>query len=353
MLTPALLLVLAAEGPRVGVVSAGDEKLANEAAATPNVPVSLTTLAAPAAQPAPDEPSTEPVVLARKAWVSADFAKCQQLLEDDGAIVAALNANARSLVSRTLAWRVACKLGARQPDGARRDAEWLAALQLPFPEDVGVMTPDVEALLAEVRRQVDSQPRSSLGVTSTMPGASVTFDGRPDACITPCTMNVAAGVHALKVSADGYSPQVKAVTVGATGATVELSLLPADPPLAARQWHQRRARGTAFDEGTSLALLSIALRSARLIVVGPSETPNVLRGALSIDGVVQARGEREDVQALVQDLLVRGKVYEPDVPLWKRWPFWVAVGVAAVATAVTTGVLVSRLPIITKVVIRP
>jgi len=83
-----------------------------------------------------------------------------------------------------------------------------------------------------------------------------------------------------------------------------------------------------------MQLLSIALRSARLLVVGPGETTGTLRGALAIDGVVQARAERDDVQALVRDLLVRGKVYEPSVPLWKRWPFWVAIGAAAIALGV-------------------
>jgi hypothetical protein len=103
----------------------------------------------------------------------------------------------------------------------------------------------------------------------------------------------------------------------------------------------------------SVKLLSVALRAARLIVVGPAELPGVTRGALAVDGVVQARGERDDVQELVRDLLVRGKVVEPSVPLWKRWPFWVAVGAAAIATGVTTGVLLANRPVTTRVVLNP
>lgn len=349
---PAILLILAAD-PSVTVVSPDDQPLAMKAAATPELPVALTVGRVPAAQPTPTTPPDDTLAQARKAWVSADFVRCLKLLEDDAAVTSALARGDRTTAARTLAWRVACKLSARQADGARRDGEWLAALQLPPPEDVGVMTPDVEALLTGLRRAIDGQLRVQVTVTSPVKDAVVALDGRPAACIVPCRMPLAAGVHVVQVSADGYTPMARPITVTGAEMTVEVTPPPADPSLAATQWHERRAAGDTFDSGRSMQLLTVALRSARLLVVGPAEAPGLVRGALAVDGVVQARGERDDVQALVADLLVRGKIVEPQTPLWKRWPFWVAVGAAAVATGVTAAVLVANRPVITRVELNP
>jgi hypothetical protein len=87
--------------------------------------------------------------------------------------------------------------------------------------------------------------------------------------------------------------------------------------------------------------------------LGQADQPGLARGALVVDGLIQARGERDDVQALVADLLVRGKVFEPSVPIWKRWPFWVAVGAAVIASGVTTAVVVANRPVITRVELKP
>jgi len=353
MLPALLLFVLGADGPAVVVVSATAPALATRAAQTPELPVVLVTGALPDAPQPAATPSTEVLGEARRAWVGADFARCLSLLEDDGRVTRALEQEQRHTAARALAWRVACKLGARQGDGARRDAEWLAALQLPLPEDVGVMTPEVEALLTSARRAVDAQPRTGLVVTSPVTNAVVAIDGRPGACTVPCRMALAPGTHVVHLSADGYSPRAQTVTVAAPELSVELPLSPADPSLAAAQWHRRRAAGEAFDAGRAMQLLSVSLRAARLLVVEPSDDAGGVRGALAVDGVVQARGERDDVQALVRDLLVRGKVFEPTVPLWKRWPFWVAIGAAAVASGVTAAVLIANRPVVTRVELNP
>ncbi len=353
MLTLLVFSILTADGPSITVVSDADDALAKRAAETPELPIVLTASPLPRAEPAPAPPTTETIGLARKAWVSADFPACLKLLEDDELVKRALAANDRSTAARTLAWRVACKLGARQTDAARRDGGWLATLQLPLPDDVGVMTPEVETLLNTVRREVDAEARVKVAISSTVKDAVIAIDGRPATCIAPCRMELARGLHVVQVSADGYTPTAVPLTAAGEDVSVSVSAPPADPSLAARQWQLRRASGEPFDGGRSMQLLSIALRSARLLVVGPGETTGTLRGALAIDGVVQARGERDDVQALVRDLLVRGKVYEPSVPLWKRWPFWVAIGAAAVATGVTTGVLLANRPIVTRVELNP
>lgn len=350
----ALLAVEPASGaPSVTVVAPGDEALASRAAATVDLPVVLTVGAPPPLTPASPAPVHEPLAQARTAWVSADFVRCLKLLDDDALVTNALAQGDRSTAARTLAWRVACKLGARQGEGARRDAEWLAALQLPPPEDVGTMTPDVEVLLTGLRRAVDAQQRTPLVIRSASKDAVVAIDGRPAACIVPCRMELPAGVHVVQVSADGYAPMARPVTVKGAQTEVDVALPPADPPLAATQWHERRAAGEPLDSGRSMLLLGGALRTSRLLVLGPADEAGLVRGALAVDGVVQARGERDDVQALVRDLLVRGRLMEPSIPLWKRWPFWLAVGAAAVATGVTTAVLFANRPVVTRVELKP
>ncbi|MBL8936532.1 MAG: PEGA domain-containing protein [Archangium sp.] len=353
MLTLLVVSMLSADGPLVTVVSDGDDALARRAAETPELPVVLTVGAPPRAAPEALPASSEAIGLARKAWVGADFPACLKLLDDDELVKRALSQNDRVTAARTLAWRVACKLGARQTEAARRDAGWLAALQLPLPDDVGAMTPEVETLLNTARREVDAEPRVKVAISSTVKDAVIAIDGRPATCIAPCRMELARGLHVVQVSADGYTPTAVPLTAAGDETNATVSAPPADPSLAARQWQLRRSSGEPFDGGRSMQLLTIALRSARLLVVGPGETAGMLRGALAIDGVVQARGERDDVQALVRDLLVRGKVFEPSVPLWRRWPFWVAIGAAAVATGVTTGVLLANRPVVTRVELNP
>jgi hypothetical protein len=50
---------------------------------------------------------------------------------------------------------------------------------------------------------------------------------------------------------------------------------------------------------------------------------------------------------------VRGRVVEEAPPLYKRWPFWVAVGAAALAAGVTAGVVVGTRETRTSVELKP
>jgi hypothetical protein len=272
------------------------------------------------------------------------------LLEGDAAVPQLLAAGERLLAARLLTWRAACHLGAQQPEPARLAAEALAAFQLTTPEDVGSTTPDVEALLARAAAQVGARPLEALSLTSTPEGAGVDLDGRPGACSTPCRLEVLAGGHVVRLSADGYRPTWRVVS-GAAALTLE----PADPALAATQWQRRAAAGEALDAEASVKLLSTALRAPRLLVLASEPaSPLALRGALAVDGVLQARAARDgDAEGLVRDLLVRGKVIEVAPPLYKRWPFWVAVGAAAVAAGVTTAVVVSTRRTVTRVELNP
>ncbi|MFT3712174.1 MAG: PEGA domain-containing protein [Archangium sp.] len=317
------------------------------------LPVELRLADTPTALEAPTQ-SAWPAKLAaaRKAYVGAQFAECLKQLEGDSAVPELLSTGERALAARLLAWRAACHTGANQPQPARVAAEALATFQLAVPEDVGSMTPDVEALLARAVTQVGATPLRKLRVESTPSGASVEVDGRPAACTTPCTVDVLAGTHVLKLSADGYSPSWQLV---ARDDTTAATLQAATPELAASQWRARVQRGDAVDSDASVKLLSNALRAPRLAVVtSDAAAPKTLRGALAVDGVLTTRAERlGDAEGLVRDLLVRGLIVEETPPFYKRWPFWVAVGVAAVAAGVTTAVLVSTRRTITSVELKP
>jgi hypothetical protein len=104
-----------------------------------------------------------------------------------------------------------------------------------------------------------------------------------------------------------------------------------------------------------MRLLSTSLRAPRLVVLAVDPAlPNRMRGALAIDGVLTVRAEREvDAEGLMRDLLVRGQVVEEAPPLYKRWPFWVAVGAAALAAGVTAGVVVGTRETRTSVELKP
>jgi hypothetical protein len=316
------------------------------------LPVELRLTDAPTALEAP-APSPWPTRLAaaRKAYVSASFAECLKQLEGDAAVPELLANAERVLAARVLAWRAACHTAANQPQPARVAAEALATFQLAVPEDVGSMTPDAEGLLARAITQVGATPLRKLRVESIPAGAAVEVDGRPAACTTPCTVDVLAGTHVVKLSADGYSPSWQLVAESAPAVTLQV----APPELAATQWRARVQRGDAVDSDASVKLLSNALRAPRLAVVtSDAATPRTLRGALAVDGVLTTRAERDgDAEGLVRDLLVRGQIVEEAPPLYKRWPFWVAVGAAAVAAGVTTAVVVGTRQTVTRVELNP
>ncbi len=299
-------------------------------------------------------PTTSPwntrLATARKAYVSARFADCLAALEGDGATTELLAAGERTLTARLLTWRTACHTGAKELEPARLAAEALAIFRLPIPDDIGSTTPDVEALLSRTVAELHSRPAKKLQVASTPAGATVDLDGRRAACTTPCTMELPEGAHVVTVSADGYTPLSRAVTADA-----DFTLVTAEPELAATQWAARRERGDAVDSDASLRLLSTSLRAPRLLVLATDPaSPRTQRGALLVDGVLAARAEREgDTEGLLKDLLVRGRVVEEAPPLYKRWPFWVAVGAAAVAAGVTTAVVVGNKQTITRVEFSP
>ena len=315
------------------------------------LPVELRVTDAPVAK---EEPSLTEwprrVAAARTAWVSANFTECLQQLDDDAAVPALLAAHERLLASRILIWRTACHHSARHVEAARAAAESLAVFGLSLPEDVASMTPEVETLLARANTEVGSRARQSIHVASTPSGASVEVDGRPSACNTPCTVETSGGRHVIRLASDGSTPAWRVVDVS----EVSFALDAASPELATAQWRRRLDRGDAIDSNGSVKLLSTSLRAPRLVVLSADPAaPGMLRGALAIDGELTTRAEREgDAAGLMRDLLVRGQVIEAPRPIYKSVPFWVTIGVAAIAAGVTTGVVLATQNPRTEVVLR-
>jgi hypothetical protein len=350
------LCVVAAPGaPAVTVVVAGPgASETKQTLSAASLPVELRLTDAPtSATPSTASDWPGKLAAARKEYVGARFPECLQFLEGDSAPAELLARGERLLAARLLTWRTACHLGARQPEPARTAAEALASFQLTLPEDVGSTTPDVEALLARAFTQVGARAVTRMTFSSVPEGASVELDGRPGACITPCGMELLSGGHVIRVSADGYTPSWRVVST--TESTAAFTLEGATPEQAAAQWSLRTARGEALDSEASVRLLSTSLRAPRLLVMSTDPAaPRMLRGALAVDGVLKARAEREgDAEGLVRDLLVRAQVIEEAPPLYRRWPFWVAVGAAAVAAGVTTAVVVGNRRTITRVELNP
>ena len=340
-----MVLAAAPGAPSVTVVVDGPRaEPARAALAATSLPVELRLVAPPVGE-APSVPSTEwttRLAAARSAWVSANFAACLAQLEGEGAEAELLARGERTLAARLLAWRAACHTGARHPEPARAAAEALAIFQAPLPDDVASMTPEVEALLAEAARDVAARKVEQRTLDSEPAGASVELDGRPVACTTPCVMDVLPGAHVVRMSADGFTPAWQVLA----RPDIRLTLQPASPELAGAQWRRRVERGDSRDGAAAVHLLSVSLRAPRLVVLtGDVAAPGLLRGALAIDGTVTVRAERDgDAEGLLRDLLERGRVVEAPVPLYQRWPFWLAVGAAVAAGATTAAVLITRDP---------
>ncbi len=314
-------------------------------------PVQLQLLELPANAPPPRAPLLleETLAAARKGYVNADFSACLAALEGESLVADALAFGQRGTAARVLLWRAACHAGAGRGEVARRSARELAVLGLELPPDVGSVTPDVESLLARAVREVAALPTYPLRVTADAPSADLMLDGRPNACSAPCTLEAAEGQHVLRMEADGVEPVVKRVRFGPKESAVHVASTAASPALAAAQWSARYARSVEVDSAPSLKLLATALRSPRLVLVNvePEREQTRLRGVVAVDGEVAARGERVSpsavqLEGLLRDLLVEGKVVERPPALWQRPAFWIALGGVAAIAAGTTALVATR-----------
>jgi hypothetical protein len=303
------------------------------------VDIQLANLPSGISAPASEAGFSERIAAARRAYVMADFGKCLGGLGDD-ALVPGLLANGQRLAAaRVLLWRTACNVGGGHSSEALRSARELGTLGLEVPQDVGNMTPEVEAVVSRALKEVESAPRAAVAVTAPTGGGTLTVDGRPASCTPPCTLELTQGTHVYRLEADGLAPQTRVVRAGEP---VTFTATPASPEVAARQWIQRYAGSTEVDSAPSLRLLSTALRAPRLLLLTVEREGEGarLRGALAVEHDVVARVERSagtdanlesSLDGLLRDLLVQGKVMEPSPALYQRPLFWVVVAAVAVA----------------------
>jgi hypothetical protein len=288
----------------------------------------------------------ERIAAARKAYVDADFNKCLGQVSDDAAVYTALEQRDRTGAARLLLWRIACEFGSGRKAASLQHARDLAAMRLDVPADVAQVSPEVEAVISSSLRHAAQDPAMTLDVSSNGE-AAVELDGRPAGCSTPCMLDVLQGSHVVRVSEEGKEPAAKTVQV--TGkASAAFTLRPAGPELAAAQWTARYANAADADSARSATLLSTALRASRLVML-TVETAGRQQALLSVDGNVTARAERNgaltsELPGLMDDLLVRGQLIEPQVPVYKRPLFWIALvaGVAAVAAGTTALVVTAK-----------
>ena len=334
----ALLLSAEPVKPSIAVVVRGadisQEQLDSAARGVVLERKSLPNVAEPPA-PAPALPQ-ERIAAARKAYVNADFTRCLEQVDDDAALTAALGQGDRPTAARVLLWRVACNVGAGKLEPARRSAAQLAVSSLQVPAEAGSVSPEVEAVIARAFTEVAALKPIPLAVGGTK-DATVLLDGRPTGCTTPCTLEVLEGAHVLRLNADGHESAVRLARVGPPRAEMTVELPPAAPELAAAQWSTRYRSAPDADGAGSVRLLSTALRASRLILLSAEGgSGGKLQALLAEDGAVTARAERSELDGLMEDLLVRGKLIEAAPPLYKRPLFWVAIVGAAVLAAGAT-----------------
>jgi hypothetical protein len=348
VLTALWAIAWAGETPRITVIVVGSEaaRVETAMAGSRDLPVELVVGHLPrAAGAAADRSSLAPA--ARRQYVDGDFAGCLKTLGD--ALVPALLAEGkRELLARLLFWRVACRVGSGALPAATEEARQFAALGLEIPADAAQATPEVESLLVgalkepvrKVTLQVDAPPLR----------AGVSLDGRPGACVTPCTLEVLPGEHLVALDAEGYLPVTRLVSVKER-AQVKLEATPAPPEVAAAQWSAHYGGSPWLYSEPSTRLLARAIAARRLVLVNVEDNLR-LRGTLAIDGAVSAHAERAarsanldaESRRLLRDLLVSGKIFEPAKPIYKRAAFWVPLTLAVSAAIIATSIAVVLAP---------
>jgi PEGA domain len=97
---------------------------------------------------------------------------------------------------------VRCRQGMDDIEGAAAAIDDYLAVQGLLAQDRADAAHEAQALRARP---------STLTVTTTPPGASVTVDGKPIAGSTPLSSELRAGSHTLAVQRSGYSPTTQAV----------------------------------------------------------------------------------------------------------------------------------------------
>jgi PEGA domain len=292
----------------------------------------------------PLEPATGPdadgaLNETRAAYDLPNWQKCIAPLADPALVSKLLSVGKREAVSRVLFWRAACLLLKGDEAGARDEGRELAALDLPIPSEKS--DPLVPRLLAEAGLEVSRTPPTTLRITSVGPELTVSIDGRASLCVTPCPITARRGKHTVHVEADGRMPEDREVFVEATPAEERFDPPASSPELSARQWVSHWASSPSIDTQPSLHLLADATRARNVaLLVAHGGKHESIRGALTVDGAVRARTEKEGVGGaaapdILRELLVSARIIDRSSVVSKPL-FWIGIVVAAGAAAALT-----------------
>ncbi len=343
----------AGEPPRVTLIVIGSEaaRVETAMAASRDLPVELVVGHLPQA-PAPTADRSPLLPAARQKYVNGDFAGCLQSLSADGLMSELLAAGRRELLARVLFWRVACRVGSGALPAATSEAVQFAALGLEVPADAAEATPEVESLLVRALKESATLGKLTLEVDAPPLRAGVSLDGRPGACVTPCSLEVLPGEHLIALDAEGYLPVARMVAMKER-TQVKLEVTPAPPEVAAEQWSARYGGSALLYSEPSTRLLAQAIAARRLVLINAEGTGELrLRGTLATDGTVRAQAERAarpasldaEARRLLRDLLVSGKVFEPAKPIYKRAAFWVPLALAVSAAVISASIAATLAP---------
>ncbi len=273
------------------------------------------------------------------AYDEPNWQKCIAPISDPSLASRLLAADKRDDAARVVFWRTACLLLKGDEAGAKEVARTMSSRNLDVPNEKS--DPAVSRMLHAAALDGSRAPTTTLTITSAGPELTVSFDGRPAMCTTPCPIPARTGTHTIRVEADGRSPETRDVEVSDAPTTAQFDPPLASPDLAARQWVSRWSTSASIDAPRSLHLLADATRARNLVlVVATGGAHPSLSGALAIDGAVRARAHLEAVHgdaapSLVRELLVQGRVVDSS-SIFKKPLFWIVViAVAGAAAGVT------------------
>ncbi|MFO0646700.1 MAG: PEGA domain-containing protein [Polyangiales bacterium] len=170
---------------------------------TPPSDVIVPPVIAPAAEPHAER-ARAAIARARELFLASAFSDAATSLHiAAGDHVEHLLRSDRALAIELLHWEGACAVLASDRDGARdafRRALSIAAdARLPD----GVFPPEVDAFYDEVRRAMALAGPTVRTIRSTPSGARIEVDGH-DEGVTPVTLRLSPGVHALRLERAGY-----------------------------------------------------------------------------------------------------------------------------------------------------
>lgn len=179
-----------------------------EQGAAAGPPPGTTLLPTPAPPPAPYAAlARAELAAARERFLASAFREAATGLHAVAAdTVEHLVASDRALAVEMLHWAAACALLAGDRDAARVDLR-RALLLAPQARPPGVFPPEVDALFEEVRATAVVETPAVFVVRSAPAGARVEIDGR-DEGVTPVTVRLVPGRHALRLERLGYRPWV-------------------------------------------------------------------------------------------------------------------------------------------------